>query len=65
MVCTIDMEKAYDKLDWDFLFFLLRMIGFGNRWLMWMESCIVEPFFSILINETSKGFFKSSKRELR
>lgn len=29
-----------------------------------MKDCTMEPSFSILINETSKGFFKAS-RELR
>lgn len=33
----------------------------GERWLKWMEGCVVDPFFSILVNGTSKGFFKSSR----
>lgn len=37
------------------------MKGFGERWIMWMEGCIDDPFFSILVNETSKRFFKSSR----
>lgn len=42
-------------MDYDFLFCDLRKKGFGDRW------CIVELYFSVLINETSKGFFKSTR----
>lgn len=56
MVCKLDMEKAYDKVDCDFLFYVLRKKSFTERWLKWMGGCVVDPFFSILVNDTSKGF---------
>lgn len=37
------------------------MKGFGVRWVNWMKRCVESPYFSILINGTSKGFFKSSR----
>lgn len=61
LVCKIDFEKAYDRVDWDFLIWVLRQKGFGERWISWISGCLDHPHFSILINGTSKGFFDSSK----
>jgi hypothetical protein len=31
-LCKLDMEKAYDHVDWNFLLYLLRRCGFGEKW---------------------------------
>ena len=31
--CKLDVEKAYDKLNWKFLLVVLREKGFGNKWI--------------------------------
>lgn len=61
LVCKIDMEKAYDMVDWDFLRWVLVKKGFGTKWIM---RCLFHPHFSFLINGMSKGFFGFS-RDLR
>ncbi|XP_077215810.1 uncharacterized protein LOC143850444 [Tasmannia lanceolata] len=38
VLCMLDMEKAYDRVDWDCLDFLLGRMGFGNRWRGWMRK---------------------------
>lgn len=48
------MEKAYDQVEWEFLFWELRIKGFEERWIRWMEGFVVGPHFLILVNETSK-----------
>lgn len=35
--------------------------SFGDRWISWMKGCVMDPFFSIMINGTSKGFFKVTR----
>ena len=52
------MEKAYDHVDWSFMFSVLAKKGFGGKWVKW---CISTISFSVLINVSSHGFFQSSR----
>lgn len=40
VMCKLDIEKAYDHVNWDFLMNLLRQMGFGEKWLGWIMFCI-------------------------
>ncbi|RVX03908.1 putative ribonuclease H protein [Vitis vinifera] len=61
ILCKLDIEKAYDHVNWSFLFWLMEMMGFGAKWISWIQWCIGTVNFSVLINGTSSGFFKSSR----
>ena len=34
--CKLDVEKAYDKLNWKFLLTILWEMGFGSKWIGWI-----------------------------
>jgi hypothetical protein len=34
VLCKLDMEKAYDHVNWNFLLYLLRRCGFGEKWCL-------------------------------
>ena len=57
----IDMEKAYDRIEWDFLLACLRQLGFNNTWVKWISECISTVSYSLIINGESCGFFKPSR----
>lgn len=61
LVLQIDMEKAYDNVNWNFLLSFLCRMGFGERWCKWIKVCVSLASFSVLVNGVSQGFFPSSR----
>lgn len=47
MAIKMDMNKAYDQLEWPFIEGLLRKLGFAEAWIMW---CITSVEYRVLIN---------------
>nr|GEX94858.1 hypothetical protein [Tanacetum cinerariifolium] len=60
----IDIQKAYDAVDWNFLKEVLLAFGFHARMVNWIMECVTTTSFSLSINGTLHGYFKG-KRGLR
>ena len=37
VLCKLDIEKAYDHVNWKFLMAMLRKMGFGEKWIKWID----------------------------
>ncbi|XP_059639641.1 uncharacterized protein LOC132282014 [Cornus florida] len=61
VLCKLDIEKAYDHVSWNFLFYLMERMGFSDKWRRWMYFCISSARFSILVNGAPTDFFSSSR----
>ena len=61
ILCKLDIEKTYDRVDWSFLLAVLEKMGFGEKWRRWIRWCLSTVRFSVLVNGTPTGFFQSSR----
>ena len=59
--CKLDLGKAYDHLNWDFLLQVMQKMGFGEKWTRWIKWCISTMTFLVLINDTPSRFFHNSR----
>ncbi len=32
LICKLDLEKAYDHVNWNFLLYMMDCCGFGDKW---------------------------------
>ncbi|GJV23121.1 hypothetical protein Tco_1375816 [Tanacetum coccineum] len=60
----VDIQKAYDTVDWNFLKDVLIGFGFHVQMVGWIMECVTTASFSISINGSLHGYFKR-KRGLR
>ena len=50
VVWKLDIEKAYDHVNWDALFYLLERMGFGDGWRSWLKTCVsTVRFFWLMV----------------
>jgi hypothetical protein len=61
MAIKIDMEKAFDRMEWRFILAILSKLGFHPTWINWIKICITSHSFSILINGSPFGFFNPAR----
>ncbi|GJV62601.1 putative RNA-directed DNA polymerase, eukaryota, reverse transcriptase zinc-binding domain protein [Tanacetum coccineum] len=60
----VDIQKAYDTVDWQFLKTILVGFGFHPKMFKWIMVCVTGSSFSICVNGNIHGWFEG-KRGLR
>jgi hypothetical protein len=61
MAVKIDMEKAFDRMECDFLLTIILKLGFHPTWVNWIRICVSSTSFSVLINGSSFGLFTTTR----
>ena len=61
LICKLDIEKAYDNINWEFVYQVLDIMGFGRQQISWIKWCISTASFSVFFNGIPVGFFQSSR----
>ena len=61
MTLKLDMSKAYDRVECDFLDKIMERLGFDGKWRKLVGCCFRLVSFSIMINGEPHGFFHPSR----
>lgn len=51
----IDISKAYDRVDWGYLEFMLRKLGFYMKWVKWIMLCVKSVSYNFVVNNNIVG----------
>ena len=49
-IVKLDLEKAFDRVDWAFLEEVMRKKNFVERWILWIMGCIKNPKYSVFFH---------------
>ncbi len=61
LLVAIDFEKAFDYLEWPFIFKVLERFNFGNYIIKWVKTLYKNPSSCIHNNGWRSDFFKLSR----
>ncbi|GAA0167437.1 hypothetical protein LIER_22373 [Lithospermum erythrorhizon] len=60
-ILKIDIMKAYDSVDWDFMWCMLHKINLPGNFISWIKACVTTPWFFVNLNDSNNGFFQSTR----
>ncbi|GKV34650.1 hypothetical protein SLEP1_g43008 [Rubroshorea leprosula] len=60
-VFKADFEKAYDKVCWEFLDYMMLRMGFGQKWKNWINECLKTAEVLVLLNGSTTRQFKMQR----
>lgn len=56
----LDMSKAYDRMNWNYLRLVLLALGFSADWRDMIHHCLSSVSYSILLNGYTFGNFSTN-----
>jgi ribonuclease HI len=57
----IDITKAFDSLEWNFLLKVLKLYGFNETFCNWIHVILQSAYLSVSINGKSHGYFQCNR----
>lgn len=57
MAIKLDLNKAYNRVEWDFLAVLLRKLGFNDKWVHLILQCVTTVKFNMFVNGAKRCSF--------
>ena len=61
IVLKLDFEKAYDKVNWNFLFDCLKLWDFCDTWINWIKDVVTGGTVCVKLNNVEGPYFVSHK----
>ena len=60
LVVSLDAEKAFDKVEWDFLFEVMERFGLGSGFLSWVKLLYSSQVCSVRTNDITSSPFSAT-----
>ncbi|XP_062104365.1 uncharacterized protein LOC133815556 [Humulus lupulus] len=60
-IMKIDISKAYDSIDWNFLENLLNALCFPKRFIKWIMVCLRGSSYALVLNGSIQGRFQGAR----
>ncbi len=57
VILSLDAEKAFDRVEWGYLFFILNKFGFNSNFIAWIRLLYSSPVASVHTNATHSKTF--------
>ncbi|KAL0462352.1 UNVERIFIED_CONTAM: hypothetical protein Slati_0122800 [Sesamum latifolium] len=61
VIFKLDIAKAYDRVNWEFLYHVLQQKSFPQRWINLVANAVSNCWFSVLVNGEHAEFFHSTR----
>ncbi len=61
VIISLDAEKAFDRIEWVYLFRVLKEFGFGEGLISWIRLLYVDPQASVSTNSVNSEYFTLSQ----
>ena len=57
----LDIKKAYDQMEWDFIMHCFQEIDFHPTWNKWIKECISSVSYWVIVNDEPHGLFTPTR----
>lgn len=57
----VDYKKAFDSINWGYLDWIMKQMGFSPKWRRWIHGCLSSSRATVLINRSPSDEFTITK----